>query len=385
MSKKILDFSTISGESVKKYEGIKKYIATGDITNNKISSYTEVDYSNKPSRANQIAKIGEVLFAKMKDTIKVITINNKNSEYIYSTGFYIIKPKENVLTDYLYWLFNSPKFNIDKDKYCKGATQKALNNEGLSKIEIKELPNIEIQEKIVCKLNKVAEILNKKQEQLNALDELIKSQFVEMFGDPNKNEKNFKTEELKNCILDIENGKSFVCENFARKNEYPAILKLSAVTYGNYNQDENKALIKQEMFISKNEVHSGDLLFTRKNTPELVGMSAFVYDTKPNLMLPDIIFRINTLENCNKIYLWQMINHPFFRNKIMAISNGSAKSMSNISKENLMNLKIILPPIELQNQFAEIVKQIDKQKFEIENSLKEMQELYESLMEKYFG
>ena len=69
----------------------------------------------------------------------------------------------------------------------------------------------------------------------------------------------------------------------------------------------------------------------------------------------------------------------------MAISNGSAKSMSNISKENLMNLKIILPPIELQNQFAEIVKQIDKQKFEIENSLKEMQELYESLMEKYFG
>ena len=385
MSKKILDFSTISGESVKKYEGIKKYIATGDITNNKISSYTEVDYSNKPSRANQIAKIGEVLFAKMKDTIKVITINNKNSEYIYSTGFYIIKPKENVLTDYLYWLFNSPKFNIDKDKYCKGATQKALNNEGLSKIEIKELPNIEIQEKIVCKLNKVAEILNKKQEQLNALDELIKSQFVEMFGDPNKNEKNFKTEELKNCILNIENGKSFVCENFARKNEYPAILKLSAVTYGNYNQDENKALIKQEMFISKNEVHSGDLLFTRKNTPELVGMSAFVYDTKPNLMLPDIIFRINTLENCNKIYLWQMINHPFFRNKIMAISNGSAKSMSNISKENLMNLKIILPPIELQNQFAEIVKQIDKQKFEIENSLKEMQELYESLMEKYFG
>ena len=62
----------------------------------------------------------------MKDTIKVITINNKTSEYIYSTGFYIIKPKGKCLTDYLYWLFNSPKFNIDKDKYCKGATQKAF-------------------------------------------------------------------------------------------------------------------------------------------------------------------------------------------------------------------------------------------------------------------
>ena len=179
MSEKILDFCSISGDSVKKYEGIKKYVATGDIIDNKISSYTEVEFNNKPSRANQTAKKGEVIFAKMKDTKKIITINEENSEYIYSTGFYIIKPKENVLTDYLYWLFNSPKFNIDKDKYCKGATQKALNNDGLSKIAIKELPNIEIQKNIVCKLNKINEILTKKKEQLDILDELIKSQFVE--------------------------------------------------------------------------------------------------------------------------------------------------------------------------------------------------------------
>lgn len=212
----------------------------------------------------------------------------------------------------------------------------------------------------------------------------FKSQFVEMFGDPNKNEKKFKVEELKNCIFNIENGKSFICENFARENDYPAILKLSAVTYGNFNQYENKALINRKMFITKNEVHSGDLLFTRKNTPELVGMSAFVYETKPNLMLPDIIFRINTLECCNKIYLWQMINHPLFRNKIKSISNGSAKSMSNISKENLMNIEIILPPIELQNQFADIVKQIDKQKFEsVIKAEKEIEKIQKNVFYKW--
>lgn len=59
--------------------------------------------------------------------------------------------------------------------------------------------------------------------------------------------------------------------------------------------------------------------------------------------------------------------------------------MSNISKEKLMNLKIILPPIELQNQFADIVRQIDKQKFEIQKSLEEMKKLQENLMNKYFG
>ena len=283
-----------------------------------------------------------------------------------------IKDIENISIEYLYQYLNSNKFEKECINNSNGIAQKNLSTEWLKDYMI-TVPSIEEQKQIANKLEKVQRISKTKKEQIKELDELIKSQFVEMFGDPNKNEKNFKTEELKNCILNIENGKSFVCENFARKNEYPAILKLSAVTYGNYNQDENKALIKQEMFISKNEVHSGDLLFTRKNTPELVGMSAFVYDTKPNLMLPDIIFRINTLENCNKIYLWQMINHPFFRNKIMAISNGSAKSMSNISKENLMNLKIILPPIELQNQFAEIVKQIDKQKFESVMELKKLQ------------
>ena len=175
----ILDYCTISGESVKKFEGIKKYIATGDIINNKIINYNEVDYITKPSRANQIAKEGEVIFAKMKDTKKVIKIDKENSKYIYSTGFYIIKPNEGILTDYIYWVLNSPKFNRDKDKNCKGATQKALNNEGLKKIKINKIPDIVEQKRIVSKLNKIDKIITKKKKQLMMLDELIKSQFVE--------------------------------------------------------------------------------------------------------------------------------------------------------------------------------------------------------------
>ena len=381
MSKKILDFSTISGETVKKYEGIKKYIATGDITNNKISSYTEVDYSNKPSRANQIAKIGEVLFAKMKDTIKVITINNKNSEYIYSTGFYIIKPKENVLTDYLYWLFNSPKFNIDKDKYCKGATQKALNNEGLSKIEIKELPNIEIQEKIVCKLNKVAEILNKKQEQLNALDELIKSQFVEMFGDPNIVKSNEKTE-LKTIMINANNGMA------RRGNDSDGSIVLRLIelqrNYIDYS-NVNKIILKDNEK-KKYLLEEGDILFARVNgNPDNVGRCAYYKDIGEEVYHNDHIIRVKfDLHKINPIYLCTLLNDEYgrkeFKNKIK-----TSAGQYTISQDGIEKVKIPLPQIELQNKFAEFVNEIDKQKFEIENSLKEMQGLYESLMEKYFG
>ena len=197
---KILNFCEISGSSVKIYEGKRKYIATGDILNNKIISFEEVDYKNKPSRANQNVEIGDVIFAKMQNTKKVIIITKENVDNIYSTGFYVIKPKKNVTSEFLFWLFNSKKFNDDKDKNCKGATQKAINNEGLNKIAINTLPTIQEQLKIVSKLDKVQEIIDIREKQIEQLDELIKSQFVEMFGDTNIVKSNEKTE-LKTIMI----------------------------------------------------------------------------------------------------------------------------------------------------------------------------------------
>ncbi|SUY45495.1 restriction modification system dna specificity domain [Clostridium putrefaciens] len=125
-------------------------------------------------------------------------------------------------------------------------------------------------------------------------------------------------------------------------------------------------------------------MFTRKNTPELVGMSAFAYNTEANLMMPDLIFRLNTNENINKIYLWKLINHSLFRENIKSLSNGSSKSMSNISKQRLMELSVPILPIELQNQFANFIKQVDRLKFEMESSLKELENNFNSLMQKAF-
>ena len=383
MSEKILNFCNISGETVKKFEGVKKYIATGDIIDNKISSYSEVDYNNKPSRANQIAKIGEVIFAKMKDTIKVITINSENSEYIYSTGFYIIQPKESVLTEYLYWLFNSPKFNIDKNKYCKGATQKALNNEGLSKIEINKLPDIKEQENIVYELNEINEILNKKKEQLKALEELIKSQFVEMFGNPVLNEKQWKIELFGN-LGSFKNGMNF--------NKSDNGYKIRFLGVGDFNKGtiihniETLDIIDLKEKPSKEYMlEDKDIIFVRSNgSKELVGRSTLIDGIKDEITYSGfcIRYRKNT-EEINTRYLIELFQNKEFFDYLKKDSRGA--NINNINQQMLSNLKIILPPIELQNKFADFVKQIDKQKFEIENSLKEMQELYESLMEKYFG
>jgi type I restriction enzyme S subunit len=224
------------------------------------------------------------------------------------------------------------------------------------------LPTIAEQNRIINIIHEAKNILDNRKEMLSKLDELIRARFVEMFGDPISNPKHWDIIQMNECLDSIDNGKSFVCEAGVRIGDEPAILKLSAVTYGIYRPEENKKIIDKNDFIESAEVHEGDLLFTRKNTPELVGMAAYVASTPVNLMMPDLIFRLNTNDTCNKLFLWQLINHDLFRGQIQSIASGSAKSMSNISKERLGKLSIYLPPLELQNQFAAFVTQVNKSK-----------------------
>ena len=117
--KYLLEVSKICDKSVGEYSGIKKYSATGDIDYNKIINFEEVDYETKPSRANRMVLEGEILFAKMKGTTKVLKITDEiASEYIFSTGFTTLKNKEDLDRDYLYYVLISEYFQTEKDKYC---------------------------------------------------------------------------------------------------------------------------------------------------------------------------------------------------------------------------------------------------------------------------
>ena len=244
---------------------------------------------------------------------------------------------------------------------------------------------IDGQLQIVSTLHKIQSIIDDRMQELQKLDDLVKARFVEMFGDPVGNPMQWDTYSLDECLERIDNGKSFICSDKPRTGNNPAILKLSAATYGDYRPNENKALLDESLFVESSEVHAGDLLFTRKNTPELVGMAAYVQNTPPKLMMPDLIFRLVPNEKVNAVFLWQLINCKEFRPAIQATSGGSAKSMSNISKERLGKIKIICPPRELQDSLIPFVQQIDKSKFVVQQALDKAQLLFDSLMQQYFG
>ena len=288
--------------------------------------------------------------------------------------------KYDVCPDYFFHLFSGRDWSEGTNRAVMGAT---LNKATLSNMEV-VIPPLEEQRRIAAVLDKVSDLIAKRREQLDKLDELVKARFVEMFGDPVSNPKGWNIVELSHCLEGIDNGKSLMCDTRPRQGNWPAILKLSAATYGYYQPKENKAMLNENEFVNSAAVQTGDLLFTRKNTPELVGMCAYVYETPDKLMMPDLIFRLNTNETCNKIFLWKLINHELFRENIKAISSGSAKSMSNISKERLLELKIILPPIGLQRKFADFVRQTDKSKLTIQQSLDKLEVLKKALMQQYF-
>lgn len=379
--RKLLDYCTVSGISVKEFTGEKKYIATGDVIDNKIVSFENVDYKNKPSRANQVVKNGEVLFAKMKGTQKVLLIKDELSDNIYSTGFFVIKANENVLPEYLYWLFNSSKFNQDKDKNSKGATQQAINLEGLNKILIKEIPQLDEQRKIITEIEKTFDILELKKKQLMYLDELIKSQFVEMFGEININDKLWKKDILKNHLKVI-GGYAFKSSDF--KNSGIPILRIGNINAG-YFKPKDLMFWSEEDKLKNYIIYPNDIVMSLTGTvgKDDYGNVCIMGKDYEKYYLNQRNAKLELKDTLDKIYISYALRVPEIKKRLTGISRGVRQA--NIANRDIESLEIPIPPIELQNKFADIVKQINKQKVEIQNSLEEMQKLQESLMNQYFG
>lgn len=307
-------------------------------------------------------KAGDVLLMSRNPHLRKASMVDFDG--ICSDVSYVCRTKDEnlLLQSYLPFLLQSDDFWRFAEENKKGGLPFFLNWSDFERYEF-ELPSIEKQRELSDLLWAMQRTKQAYRELLAKTDELVKSQFIEMFGDPAQNTKGWPLVNLKDCLAAIDSGKSITCENYPRTKELPAILKLSAVTYGEYNPEENKQLPSADLFIPEDEVHDGDLLFSRKNTLEYVGITALVKTTPPKLMMPDLIFRLVPRDNVRSQYLHQLINHPMYRATINGLANRSAGSMPNISKQKLNDLAIPLPPIDQQIKIEPFVEQSDKSKY----------------------
>ncbi len=289
---------------------------------------------------------------------------------VCSDSTYVVETRdENVLLQkYLLIEMQSDRFWKWAEENKSGSVNYLINYCTLDSYEF-DLPPIEEQRALAEKLWAANDLKEKYQHLLAATDEMLKAKFREMFGDTSQNSKEWAMPEFGNSLIGIENGKSFVCQNEPRKNDYPAVLKLSAVTYGEYRPWENKAVLEPSQFNPQAEVKAGDLLMTRKNTMELVGACSYVYGTPPRLMIPDIVFRLKVKPCYDKRFLWALLNHPDQRRRLQCIAGGTNTSMVNISKERLCALPMVVPPIKLQREFVAIANAAEASKAELKKSI----------------
>ena len=262
---------------------------------------------------------------------------------------------------YLFHILNSDYFEQQCIQSSKGVAQKNMSTEWLKDYEI-PLYSPEHQNKIVSVLDRVHLIINTQKKQLQKLDELVKARFVEMFGEPCKNSLGWNTSTVGALVSVCEAGWS---GNGTQRKKEPgelAVLKVSAVTKGYFIPAECKVLDNQRNIKKYIFPHSGDLLFSRANTREMVGATAVITQDYPEHILPDKLWRIRFIDTANVIYMKYVLSDESIRSIFSSVSTGTSGSMFNVSMDKFKSITVPLPPLERQTQFAAFVEQVDKSK-----------------------
>jgi len=248
------------------------------------------------------------------------------------------------------------------------------------------LPPLEEQRRIAAILDKADALRQKRRLGLRMFDSLTQSIFLDMFGDPVLNPFKWHRAPLSEVLARIDSGTSPVCLDRPALQEEWGVLKLGAVTRCEFDGSQQKALPMNYSADPELEVKPEDLLFTRKNTRELVAACALVHSTRPRLLLPDLIFRLVLRPGApvTKDYLHRLLIYPSKRKEMQMLAGGSAGSMPNISKGKLLDVLIEVPPAKLQLEFSRKVHQVRSLKETYRKAIEDQSAAFDSLQSRAF-
>lgn len=347
-----------------------KLDANASNTNGKYPFFT---CANEPLKIDNYSYDCECVLVAGNGDLNVKYYNGKFDAYQRT---YIIESKDtkNLLNKYLYYLINSKIVKLREDSI--GGVIKYIKLSNLTEIKFEQI-KVQEQKNLVENLDKVQEIIDIREKQIEELDELIKSQFVEMFGNPVLNEKQWGKVPLgTECNIITGNTPS------RNKQEYYGsfiewIKSDNINTPSNYITQAEEYLSKEGENVGRTINEDNILMTCIAGSISCIGNIAM---TDRKVAFNQQINGIETLKN-NTIFMY--VQFLLSKQYIQSTINMSLKGI--LSKGKLSELEFIFPPIKLQEQFAQKFQQIDKQKFKLQKSLEEIQKLQESLVNKYFG
>ena len=305
-------------------------------------------------------------------------INYAKENCCIGRGLAAITPdKTKVSSEFIFWLLKGK--NAELNRKGTGSTFKAIGRKILEEILVPDI-SLEKQLQYATVLEKVYGIIQARKLELQKLDVLIKARFIEMFGVYPDNPMGWEICTIRDIVKDIRYGSSRPAVDGGR---YP-YLRMNNITYGGeLDLSDTKRIDIPDNELDKCAVRRGDVLFNRTNSKELVGKTC-VYDRDEMMVLAGFVIRVRVTERVLPEFLSAFLNTDFSKQMLLGMCK-TAIGQANINAQEMQNISLYLPPIELQQQFVQFKEQVDKSKVAIQKSLDETQLLFDSLMQEYFG
>jgi Restriction endonuclease S subunits len=309
------------------------------------------------------------------------TIGDKNwsdKEYCLGRGVAALRPKDaEQLAPQFLWHWVGANSSALKSK-GRGATFLQITRADIEELPI-VIPKIAEQRRIAAILDKADDIRRKRQEALKLVDDLVKSQFIEMFGDPVTNPKGWKIGNI-GLVGHVGGGYAFKSSEFVE--EGVPIIRIGNIMNFRINLDDSvmchrELLAKYQDYVcNKNDI--------------LMAMSGATVG-KPGIFMQDETALINQRvarirvddKICSPSFMFELIKSNYFQNQVQQLSAGCAQP--NISGKQIENIPCPVPPVPLQNEFAAFVEQADKSKFTMQRQLDEIETLSSALKQEFFA
>jgi type I restriction enzyme S subunit len=288
-----------------------------------------------------------------------------------------ILPNEKFIPEYLFHYLIHIREKIVSDSY--GGAQKHIS-QGYVKDLCVVLPDTEIQQSIAKACEQVQSLIGKRREQLQILDKLTKDIFIELFGNPSTNPMDWDIGTIRDLVTEVKYGtsKPAVADG---KHIY---LRMNNITYeGEMDFTDLKSIDLSDDEFIKYSVKKGDLLFNRTNSKELVGKTAVFREETP-MVIAGYIIRVRTNERANADYISGFLNSKYGKSVLFAMCKAIV-GQANINAQELQDIQIPIPPIELQNEYAEKIAAVLENKARLQASLAGLETTYKSTLQKAFN
>ena len=330
-------------------------------------------------------KAGDILFSIAGAIGRVAIVAEEMLPANTNQALAIIRISDDeVYLPYIKLILTSPIVKEQFEKKKQGVAQLNLSLNDINEISV-PLPSKDKQIELAKMFGKVADVLAMRNKELTVVDDLVKARFAEMFGDPVSNSLGWETDYLKNVTSKIGSGATPKGGKESYQAEGITLIRSMNVHDGRFEyKDLAHITDEQAKQLDNVTIEENDVFIN------ITGASVARSCIVPKHVLPARVNQHVAIIRCitsvlNPVFANNMFLNQSFKGQLLDIGETGGATRQAITKQQLETLEVILPPIELQNQFAAFVEQVDKSKAAVQMSLDKLQILFDKLMQEYFG